>query len=119
MTLQKDGRTASFPYGTNTSDQPPGPHDWSQKPMPFQLEPGLASWAYNLSKDVWLSDTPELSRYRASYVCHLEPVPLSIIAVASVVRSVTRIPATAEGLMPNYPIRLIHCEWRSVVVGTN
>jgi hypothetical protein len=49
----------------------------------------------------------------------LESVPLSKIAVTSLVRSVTRIPTTAEGLMPNYPIRLIHCEWRFVVVGTN
>jgi hypothetical protein len=52
-------------------------------------------------------------------ICHLESVPLSKIVVTSVVRSVTRIPTTAEGLMTNYPIRLIHREWRSVVVGTN
>ena len=57
-----------LPYGATSPDQPPGPNDWSQKPMTFQLEPGLVSWAFNLSKDVSLSDTSELSKYRASYV---------------------------------------------------
>jgi purine nucleoside permease len=57
-----------LPYGATSPDQPPGPQDWSQKPMAFQLDPGLVSWAFNVSKDVSLSDTPELSKYRASYV---------------------------------------------------
>ena len=52
-------------------------------------------------------------------ICHLESVTLSKIVVTSVVRSVTRIPTATQGLLPNYPIRLIHREWRSVVVGTN
>ena len=60
-----------LPYGATSPDQPPGPHDWSQKPMAFQLDPGLVSWAFNLSKNVSLSDTPELTKYRASYVGYL------------------------------------------------
>jgi hypothetical protein len=36
--------------------------------MAFQLDPGLVAWAFRLSKDVALSDTPELRRYRALYV---------------------------------------------------
>jgi purine nucleoside permease len=64
---------ADWPYGimifgSTHPDQKPGPRDWSQKPMAFQLNPGLVAWAYGLSKDVALSDTPELSQYRATYV---------------------------------------------------
>jgi len=59
-----------IPYGTSRPDEKPGPRDWSQKPMAFELDPGLVAWAYRLSKDVLLTDTPELSRYRASYVGH-------------------------------------------------
>lgn len=61
---------AIIPYGATRPDEAPGPHDWSQKPMAFQLDPGLVAWAFRLSKDVALSDTPELSRYRALYVGH-------------------------------------------------
>jgi purine nucleoside permease len=64
---------ADWPYGimifgSTRPDQEPGPRDWSQKPMAFQLNPGLVAWAYRLSKDVALSDTPKLSAYRATYV---------------------------------------------------
>lgn len=59
-----------FPYGATHPDEAPGPNDWSQKPMAFQLDPGLVAWAFRLSKDVPLSDTPELRRYRARYVGH-------------------------------------------------
>jgi purine nucleoside permease len=63
----KDWPYGILPYGATHPDEAPGPHDWSQKPMAFQLDPGLVSWAYKLSKDVALSETPELSKYRASY----------------------------------------------------
>jgi purine nucleoside permease len=59
-----------LPYGASRPDETPGPHDWSQKPMAFALNPGLVAWAYRLSKGVALSDTPELARYRALYVGH-------------------------------------------------
>ncbi len=59
-----------IPYGSTRPDEPPGPRDWSQKPMVFQLDPGLVAWAFRLSKDVALSDTPELAKYRAMFVGH-------------------------------------------------
>jgi purine nucleoside permease len=64
---------ADWPYGimifgSDHPDEAPGPRDWSQKPMTFELNPGLVAWAYGLSKDVALSDTPALSKYRAMYV---------------------------------------------------
>jgi purine nucleoside permease len=57
-----------LPYGASRPDEVPGKGDWSQKPMAFQLNPGLVAWAYRLSKDVALSSTPELDAYRAKYV---------------------------------------------------
>jgi purine nucleoside permease len=64
---------ADWPYGimifgSDHPDEPPGPRDWSQKPMVFQLNPDLVAWAFGLSKDVALSDTPGLTKYRAMYV---------------------------------------------------
>jgi purine nucleoside permease len=59
-----------IPYGAEYPDEAPGPRDWSQKPMAFQLDPGLVAWAYSLSKDVALRDSPEMARYRALYVGH-------------------------------------------------
>jgi len=61
---------AIIPYGATRPDEAPGPRDWSQKPMAFQLDPKFVAWAFRLTKDVALSDTPELSRYRALYVGH-------------------------------------------------
>jgi purine nucleoside permease len=57
-----------IPYGASHPGEVPGKGDWSQKPMAFQLNPGLVAWAYRLSKDVALSSTPELDNYRAQYV---------------------------------------------------
>jgi purine nucleoside permease len=57
-----------FPYGSSRPGQPPGPDDWSQKPMAFELDPGLVRWAYDLTKDVPLTDTPATRKFRESYV---------------------------------------------------
>lgn len=59
-----------IPYGATEPDQAPGPRDWSQKPMAFQLDNGLVAWAYRLTKDVVLSDSPRIARYRALYTDH-------------------------------------------------
>jgi purine nucleoside permease len=64
----KDWPYGIFAYGSSHPNQKPGPRDWSQKPMAFELDAGLVSWAYNLSKNVALTDTPELKRYRSTYV---------------------------------------------------
>lgn len=57
-----------FAYGSSQPNEKPGPHDWSQKPMAFELNNGLVNWAYNLTKNIELSDTAELNKYRKTYV---------------------------------------------------
>ena len=64
---------ADWPYGILPSgscrpDEPPGKGDWSEKPMAFELDPTLVDWAFHLTKDVPLSDSPEAKRFRAAYV---------------------------------------------------
>ena len=66
----KDWPYGILPYGATHPDEPPGTGDWSMKPMVFQLDPGLVAWAFRLSKDVRLDDTPALAKYRASYAGH-------------------------------------------------
>ena len=48
--------------------EPPGPHDWSQKPMAFALNPGLVEWAYALTRNVALGEMDGTRKFRASYV---------------------------------------------------
>jgi purine nucleoside permease len=57
-----------FAYGSTGPLDPPGPHDWSQKPMVFELNPKLVAWAFALTKDVALPDTPEIKKFRETYV---------------------------------------------------
>jgi purine nucleoside permease len=64
----KDWPYGILVYGSSRPNEKPGPRDWSQKPMAFALDSGLVNWAYRISKDVVLTDTPELKRYRATYV---------------------------------------------------
>lgn len=59
-----------IPYGATAPDQAPGPGDWSLKPMAFEIDPGLVGWAFALTKDVALTDSPESARYRALYTNH-------------------------------------------------
>src|SRR5258708_5120174 len=41
--------------------------DWAPKPMQWTLNPALVQWAYDLTKDVALYDTPEAKAHRALY----------------------------------------------------
>ena len=66
--IPKDWPYGILPYGASRPNEKPGPRDWSQKPMAFELDTGLVNWAYRISKNVVLTDTPELKRYRATYV---------------------------------------------------
>jgi purine nucleoside permease len=66
----KDWPYGIIPYGATAPDQAPGPRDWSQKPMAFELDPGLVAWAYGLSKDVVLTDSPQVAAFRARYTGH-------------------------------------------------
>jgi purine nucleoside permease len=57
-----------FPYGAHTPDGPAGgPGDWAQKPMTFELNSKLVHWAFELTKNVGLTETPEAKRLRESY----------------------------------------------------
>ena len=57
-----------FAYGSTGPLDPPGKRDWSQKPMVFELNPKLVAWAFALTKDVALLDTPEIKKFRETYV---------------------------------------------------
>ncbi len=54
-------------YGTHRPDEIPGKGDWSEKPMAFELDAPLVDWAYGLTRDVVLSDSPEAAKFRAAY----------------------------------------------------
>jgi purine nucleoside permease len=56
-----------FPYGSTGPLDPPGKRDWSQKPMVFELNPKLVAWAFALTKDIALRETPETVEFRARY----------------------------------------------------
>ena len=57
-----------FPYGSTGPLDPPGKKDWSQKPMVFALNPQFIAWAFALTKDIPLLETPETIRFRSTYV---------------------------------------------------
>jgi len=64
---------ADWPYGlmalgNKTPLTPPVIPDWAPKPMAWTLNAGLVQWAYGLTKDVELYDTPEARAHRALYV---------------------------------------------------
>ncbi|HWA84787.1 MAG TPA: purine nucleoside permease [Opitutus sp.] len=56
-----------LPYGSHAPDEPPGPGDWSQKPMAFELNPKLVQWAYDLTKNTPLPDSPAIRAFRSAY----------------------------------------------------
>jgi purine nucleoside permease len=41
--------------------------DWAPKPMSWTLNPSLVAWAFALTKDVALEDSPQARAHRASY----------------------------------------------------
>jgi purine nucleoside permease len=64
---------ADWPYGImalgNKSPlAPPVIPAWAPKPMQWTLNPALVQWAFALTKDVALSDSPEAQAHRALYV---------------------------------------------------
>jgi len=63
---------AGWPYGImalgNKSPlEKPVIPGWAPKPMTWTLNPALVAWAYALTKDVALFDTPEAQAHRALY----------------------------------------------------
>lgn len=64
---------ADWPYGimalgNKTPLTKPVIPDWAPKPMAWALNPALVEWAYELTKNVELFDTPEAKAHRALYV---------------------------------------------------
>jgi purine nucleoside permease len=65
---------ASWPYGivpigSKEPNQTPDPqaHLWAPEPMAWTMNPALVQWAYGLTKNVELVDTPEAQKFRALY----------------------------------------------------
>ncbi len=63
---------ADWPYGimaigNKTPLTAPIIPDWAPKPMQWTLNPGLVAWAYALTKDIALGDSPEARAHRAAY----------------------------------------------------
>jgi purine nucleoside permease len=63
---------ADWPYGImaigNKSPlEKPKIPAWAPKPMQWQLNPALVQWAYGLTKNIELLDTPEAKAHRALY----------------------------------------------------
>ena len=63
---------ANWPYGImalgnkNPLEEPKIP-DWAPKPMSWSLNPSLVAWAFALTKDITLADSPEAKVHRAAY----------------------------------------------------
>ena len=63
---------ADWPYGimaigNKTPLEKPKIPDWAPKPMSWTLNPALVAWAYALTKDTALVDTPAAQAHRALY----------------------------------------------------
>src|SRR5258708_7816407 len=56
-----------IPIGTKEPNQTPTGAEWAPKPMIWELNPKLVQWAYDLTKNVELVDTPEAKAHRALY----------------------------------------------------
>jgi len=64
---------ADWPYGimaigNKSPKEKPVIPDWAPKPMQWALDPSLVEWAYELTKNTALLDTPEAKAHRALYV---------------------------------------------------
>ena len=63
---------ADWPYGlmalgNKNPKQKPVIPDWAPKPMAWTLNPALVQWAYGLTRDLVLADSPEAKAHRAQY----------------------------------------------------
>lgn len=63
---------ADWPYavmalGNKTPKEKPVIPVWAPKPMTWTLNPALVAWAYGLTRDVELADSPEARAHRALY----------------------------------------------------
>jgi len=58
---------AIIPVGSTVPNQKPKREGWEPDAMAYPLNPGLVAWAYALTKDTPIPDTPEMKAYRALY----------------------------------------------------
>jgi purine nucleoside permease len=57
-----------LPIGSTAPNQKPKPGVGNPDPMAYTLNPSLVAWAFALTKDVVIPDTPQMAAYRAGYV---------------------------------------------------
>jgi purine nucleoside permease len=58
---------AIMPIGSTVPNQKPHAEGWEPSPMAYPLNPGLAAWAYGLTRQVPIPDTADITAYRAMY----------------------------------------------------
>jgi purine nucleoside permease len=68
---------SDWPYGimaigNKSPKEKPVIPEWAPKPMQWALNPSLVAWAFELTKNVVLSDSPEAAAHRALYVTFAE-----------------------------------------------
>jgi purine nucleoside permease len=56
-----------LPLGSNVPNQKPKSEDWLKTPSVYKLNPDLVKWAYQLSRNVELVDSPAMQALRAKY----------------------------------------------------
>jgi len=59
---------AIIPIGSKLPNEKPKREGWEPDKMAYELNPSLVAWAYALTKDVPIPDTPKMVAYRALYV---------------------------------------------------
>jgi purine nucleoside permease len=59
---------AIIPIGAKTPNEKPKREGWEPDKMAYELNPGLVAWAFALTKDTPIPDTPQMAAYRAQYV---------------------------------------------------
>ena len=64
----KDWPYGIMALGNKTPLTKPVIPDWAPKPMQWTLNPALVAWAYGLTKDTVLLDSPEAKAHRALYL---------------------------------------------------
>jgi purine nucleoside permease len=56
-----------IPIGAKVPNEKPKREGWEPEIMAYRLNPSLVSWAFALTKDVPIPDTPKMAAYRAKY----------------------------------------------------
>jgi purine nucleoside permease len=58
---------AIIPIGSKMPNQVPKREGWEPDKMAYRLNPALVAWAFALTKDTAIPDTPKMAAYRALY----------------------------------------------------